>query len=111
MTYIDDTTLLTMLKANLEILTDYMDAEAVTAKETELGWYIDAAKEYIEREGITLVDTIGDATLIVMYAGWLYERRKARDAAAGVMPRMLRWNLNNRLLSEDVSGTPEVSSE
>lgn len=107
MAYTENEVLLEMLKANQEILTDYMDPEAAEAKNRELGWYISTAREYIEREGITLVDTVGDAMLITMYAGWLYGRRKAADPAAG-MPRMLRWNLNNRLFQEHVSGTPET---
>lgn len=110
MAYIEDAVLLEMLKANQEILTDYMDADAAEAKDRELGWYISAAREYITREGIHIVDTIGDATLITMYAGWLYGRRKAADPADG-MPRMLRWNLNNRLFQEHVSGTPETTGE
>lgn len=106
----NDENLLVMLKNNLEIITDYMDAEAAAAKDNELLVYISAAKEFIQREGITLVDTVGDALLIVMYAAWLYERRKSADAY-GIMPRMLRWNLNNRLFSEHVSGAPEVSCD
>ena len=109
-TYLNDENLLKMLEHNLEVITDYMDAASVEALETELGWYIDAAKEYITREGITLADVIGDAMLITMYAGWLFERRKAGDSYA-VMPRMLRWNLNNRLFSEHVSGTPEIGPD
>ena len=92
--------LLTMLEANLEIITDYMDSTAKTAKETELTQYLTAAQSYIAREGITLdLTNIGDCMLTVLYAGWLYEKR--RDNSAG-MPRMLRWNLNNRLFSEKV---------
>lgn len=108
--YLTDDNLLKMLEHNLEIITDYMDTASVEALETELKWYIDASKEYIKREGITLVDTIGDAMLVTMYAGWLYERRKSGDSYA-VMPRMLRWNLNNRLFSEHISGTPEPAPE
>lgn len=107
MAYIEEDALLTMLEANLEIITDYMDPEAVAAKEMELGWYLSAASEFIRREGITISDTIGDATLIVMYAGWLYERRKSGDTYQQ-MPRMLRWNLNNRLFSEHISGAPKA---
>ena len=110
MTFITDDNLLVMLKNNLEIITDYMDAEAAEAKSNELMVYINAAKEFIQREGITIVDTVGDALLIVMYAAWLYERRKSADSY-GIMPRMLRWNLNNRLFSEHVSGTPEVIAD
>lgn len=106
----NDENLLVMLKNNLEIITDFMDDAAAESKNSELLVYITAAKEYIQREGITLVDTVGDALLIVMYAAWLYERRKSADSY-GVMPRMLRWNLNNRLFSEHISGAPEVSCD
>lgn len=95
-----DAELLVMLEANLEIITDYMDDDASEAKETELTQYLNAAKGYIATEGITLdLTNISDCMLVVMYAGWLYEKRK--DASVG-MPRMLRWNLNNRLFSEKV---------
>ena len=107
MDFIEDENLLAMLKNNLEIITDFMDCEAAAAKNRELVVYIHAAKEFITREGIHLVDTIGDALLVTMYAAWLYERRKSADAY-GIMPRMLRWNLNNRLFAEHVSGAPEV---
>lgn len=103
-TYTDEV-LLTMLKQSLEIITDYMDAEAKEQKNTELKWYIDSAQEYILREGIHLEDTIGDAMLQVMYAMWLYDKRKTTGSKYTSyyiqnMPRMLRWNLNNRLLQE-----------
>lgn len=97
-------TLLAMLKANLEIITDYMGADAKAAKETELLQYIQSAEAYIQREGIDLaiaidgsIPEVSDALLVVMYAGWLYDRRKDPTA---VMPRMLRWNLNNKLISQ-----------
>lgn len=103
-TYTDEV-LLTMLKQSLEIITDYMDAEAKEQKNTELKWYIDSAQEYILREGIHLEDTIGDAMLQVMYAMWLYDKRKTTGSKYTSyyiqnMPRMLRINLNNRLFQE-----------
>ena len=106
-TYTDEV-LLTMLKQSLEIITDYMDAESRQAKDTELKWYIDTAQEYIHREGITLQDTVGDAMLQVMYAMWLYDKRKTTGSKYTSyyiqnMPRMLRYNLNNRLLQEKVN--------
>lgn len=106
-TYTDEV-LLTMLKQSLEIITDFMDTEARTAKNTELEWYIDSAKVFIEREGITLQDTIDDAMLITMYAMWLYDKRKTTGSKYTSyyiqnMPRMLRYNLNNRLLQEHVN--------
>lgn len=105
-TYTDEV-LLTMLKQSLEIITDFMDAEAKASKDTELKWYIDTAQEFIQREGITLQDTIGDANLQVMYAMWLYDKRKTTGSKYTSyyiqnMPRMLRWNLNNRLFQEKV---------
>lgn len=107
MAYLDTETLLTMLKSNLELITDYMDEDSKTQKETELMTYINSAIEFIEREGIALTDSQGDAMLITMYASWLYDKRKAVSTGysngTGAMPRMLRWNLNNRLFQEKVN--------
>lgn len=90
-----------MLKNNLEIITDFMDAQAVSIVETELEQYIRSSCAFIEREGITLnLDDISDCLLVTMYASWLYDKRK--DVTA-VMPRMLRYNLNNRVFSEKVN--------
>lgn len=96
--------LLTMLKLNLEVITDYMDADAKAAKETELLQYLRAAREYVTREGVELTDSAGDAQILVMYASWLYNRRKS-DNTYGAMPRMLRWAINNRLFEQDITGT------
>lgn len=91
-------TLLVMLENNLELILDYMDNEARQSKEMELTQYIQTGANFIEREGVTLnLDDISDCVLVVMYANWLYDRRK--DGVA-IMPRMLRYNLNNRLFSE-----------
>lgn len=93
--------MLTMLKNNLELITDYMDAEAKTQKENELTDYLNTSIDFIEREGITLdYSSISDEMLVVMYAAWLYDKRK--DGVA-VMPRMLRYNLNNRVFAEKVN--------
>lgn len=92
--------LLKMLENNLELILDYMDQEARESKETELTQYIQASATYIEREGITLnFDDISDELLVVMYSSWLYDQRKNGVA---IMPRMLRYNLNNRLFAEKV---------
>jgi hypothetical protein len=100
----DNAELLTMLKLNLEVITDYMDAEAKAAKESELLQYLNAAREFITREGIDLeADSLGDAQILVMYASWLYGRRKAGNDY-GAMPRMLRWALNNRLFEQNITG-------
>ena len=94
-------TLLSMLEMNLELIFDYMDAESKLKKETQLGYYIDSSIEFIEREGITLnYGSTGDLMLITMYASYLYEKR---NDGVSVMPRALRYNLNNRVLQEKVN--------
>lgn len=107
---INNEVVLTMLKAGLELITDYMDAESKTAKELELMQYIQSAEVYMEREGITLEDTVDDQQLVSMYAMWLYDKRKTTGSKYTSyyiqnMPRMLRYNLNNRLLSQKVKET------
>ena len=90
-----DAELLTMLKADLEIIA------ANTSKDDYLAQLITAAKQFIEKEGASLdLDQMEDCTLVVMYAAYLY-RKRAEDSVA--MPRMLRWALNNRIFSEKVS--------
>ena len=96
--------LLAMLKLNQEDITDYIDPAAKAAKETELLQYLRAAREYVTREGVALTDSAGDAQILVMYASWLYNRRKS-DNTYGAMPRMLRWAINNRPFDQDTPGT------
>ena len=94
-------TLLTMLIYNLEMNTDYMDAEARSQKETQLSQYIDSSIAFIQREGITLnYNDIGDLMLVTMYSAYLYEKR---NDGVSVMPRALRYNLNNRVFQEKVN--------
>lgn len=100
-------TILTMLKQGLEIITDYMDEESKTAKNLELMQYIETAEVFIEREGIVLEDNVSDQMLVSMYAMWLYDKRKTTGSKYTSyyiqnMPRMLRYNLNNRLLQQKV---------
>ena len=100
--------LLVRLKTNLQIITDYMDEEAKAAKDTELTQYLEVAQRFIKREGATLsLDDIGDCELIVMYAAWLYDKRKVNVSYGNEvkMPTMLRWNLTNRILQEKINGT------
>lgn len=83
-----DIDLLAMLKTDLSI--------TAKAYDERLMQYLQAAKAEIAREGITLLDTIDDNQLVVMYAAWSWRKR---DTGEG-MPRMLRYALNNRLFSE-----------
>ncbi len=84
--------LLIMLKSNLELVNSLHDEYL-----TQL---LLAARQMINREGITLSDSVEDGNLIVMYAAYLY-RKRADDSP--VMPRMLRYALNNRLFSQKVA--------
>lgn len=87
----NETTMLEMLKVDLGISTNAYDQR--------LAQYLTSAQTYIKREGITLDDEkMSDMNLVVMYAAWLWSKRDKNSA----MPRMLRWNLNNRLFEEKV---------
>lgn len=88
----DATVMLNSLKIDLGIST--------SAYDSRLSQYLAAAQEYIAAEGITLqADSLSDLNLVVMYAAWLWRKRESGEG----MPRMLRYNLNNRLFSEKVS--------
>lgn len=81
---------LTLLKNDLQMLTSSNDAL--------LSSLLDASVEYIQKEGITLVENdIGIDMVIVQYAAYLF-RKRAREETA--MPRFLRYNLNNILFSQ-----------
>lgn len=87
----NDTTLLEMLKVDLGISTNAYD--------TRLAQYLVTAENAITTEGVTIDRaSIGDCTLVIMYAAWLWRKR---DSGEG-MPRMVRYELNNRLFSEKV---------
>lgn len=59
---------------------------------------IEAAKEEIKEEGIILDESSAkDQMLIATYTSFLYRKRKGDNY---VMPRHLRYMLNNRLLSQ-----------
>lgn len=77
--------IMTLLKIDLGIIGDAYDPF--------LFQLINAAKEFIKKEGVSLTENAEDTQLVVMYAAYLY-RKRATDEG---MPRMLRWALNNRL--------------
>lgn len=81
--------ILNILRIYLQISVHNMDAL--------LEKMIIAAEQAIMNEGITLIPgDEADEMLVVQYAAWLYDKRK-EDVP---MSRMLRWQLNNRLLKE-----------
>ena len=82
--------ILSSLKVDLGILN-------TTAYDTRLTEIIKSSFQMIEREGATLdVNKLDDAQLVVMHSAWMWRRR---DSGEG-MPRMVRYALNNRVLSE-----------
>lgn len=83
-----DNTILTILKQDLQI--------SVNSYDSMLNANIALAKEQILREGIVIKDTDADGMLVVMYASWIYRKRKENVP----MSTMLRRQLNNRLLHE-----------
>jgi hypothetical protein len=87
--------LLTMLKTDLGIL-------STTVYDERLRSYLTSAMDAIRKEGATTISPSSplDAQLIVMYAAWLWRKRDSMEG----MPRMLRWQLNNRVLSEKAGG-------
>ena len=84
-----NTDILSMLKVDLGISGDGYD--------DRLGQYIESAKKNISIEGITLdADSVPDCNLVIQYAAWLWRKRINGEG----MPRMLRWELNQRLFHE-----------
>lgn len=84
--------MLSALKIDLGIVT--------TAYDTRLTEYLKRAGGEIEREGIILsASSIADQNLVINYAAWMWRKR---DTGEGI-PRMLRWQLNNRLFGSKES--------
>ena len=90
----NDSTMLTMLKTDLGILT-------TTAYDARLTQLLTAASSAINKEGAFTLNASDplDQQLIVMYAAWLWRRRDNMEG----MPRMLRLALNNRVFGEAAS--------
>lgn len=89
-----DQDMLKLLKLDLQIST--------TAVDERLTNMLSAAKGFIKKEGITPDENSAeDNELIISYAAYLW-RSRTKDNP--VMPRSLRWALNNRLLSEKAGG-------
>lgn len=87
-------TMLQMLKIDLGITTNLYDER--------LQQYLQTAQAEIAREGVSLSPSasVPDANLIVQYAAWMWRKR---DTGEGI-PRMIRWQINNRLFGGDLNG-------
>lgn len=71
-----------------------------TAYDSRLRQYLQAAQTEIGRENVTLTDSVADGNLVVQYAAWMWRKR---DTGEG-MPRMIRWQINNRIFGGDSDG-------
>lgn len=80
---------LELLKADLQ--------NPPAAKDSYLTHLLAVAEIEIKKEGIVLDSTVTVEHLRIMYAAYLYRKRAAPETA---MPRMLRWMLNQTLLSQ-----------
>ena len=85
----NDESILTILKIDVQISSDAYDEY--------LNTLITFSKKAIKTEGIILDDSTDDGMLVEMYAAYLYRKRKGESV---VMPRSLRYLLNNRLMSQ-----------
>ena len=88
--------MLGMLKVDLRLSTNAYDAR--------LGQYITSAKAEIIREGYTFPETltIDDMQLIVLKAQLAW--RTSRGERVDDLKRMLRFKLNNTILSQKMGG-------
>lgn len=81
--------LLTVLKKDLQIIT--------TANDEYLTKILSFSKDLMTREGIILDDSLECQMIQVHYAAYLFRRRGGSETS---MPRFLRYELNNLLLSQ-----------
>lgn len=122
--------ILEMLKTNLEIINSLKDkylGQLIETAEKEIKregvtfttTTIESTTTTTDDEGNETTTTtteisyeVDDANLIVMYAAWLY-RKRVDDSLSGYtsaisatgMPRMLRYQLNNRIFSQKMGAT------
>lgn len=89
--------MLAMLRVDLGIM-------GTTAYDSRFAQLLQAADAAIRREGAAPDYTSpDDRQLCVMYAAWLWRRRDNQ----GEMPRMLRYQLNQKVLGDKARGTGE----
>lgn len=82
-----DAEILAVLKMDLDIST--------ASRDSYLGGLVETARGFIAKEGVILGDSVEDGMLVEMYAAWLWRKRRDQSGA-NIMPRPLRWALNNR---------------
>lgn len=80
---------LMLLKKDLQMTTK--------ANDEYLDFLLSKAKELMEREGTREEDTNEYAGIQIDYAAYLFRKRASAQTA---MPRFLRWEMNNLLISQ-----------
>lgn len=82
--------MLTVLKSDLQMIT--------VANDQYLGKLLQLAQKLIEKEGIILEEANIEHQMVqIQYAAYLFRRRAA---SVTTMPRFLRYELNNLLISQ-----------
>lgn len=80
---------LVLLKIDIGIHTD--------SKDDFLNFLLESANEKIKREGIVEEDTTEYTSIQVEYAAYLWRKRASTETT---MPRFLRYEMNNLLMSQ-----------
>lgn len=81
---------LVVLKQDLQLLT--------SSNDEYLSTLLDLSAQAIQTEGIRLIENDLECDMaVVQYAAYLFRKRAAPDTT---MPRFLRWQLNNLLMSQ-----------
>jgi hypothetical protein len=81
----------------LNILKHSLQRQFTSANDEYLNHLLDAAEAAIKREGIKDDDTADYENCVIDYAAYLFRKRAGSETA---MPRFLRWQLNNILMSQ-----------
>lgn len=82
---------LVLLKADLQLMT--------SANDVLLLHLLEASEAAISREGIEADGSADYDAAHISYAAYLFRKRAANETA---MPRFLRWQLNNILMSQKI---------
>lgn len=89
--------MLTMLKVDLGITAKNYDERLLQ--------YIETAKTEIVRQGARLDMSVTDhCTVVIMYAEWMWRKRESGEG----MPRMVRYAVNNLVLSQKMAAEEET---
>lgn len=74
---------------------------ATGAKDEYLGHLLQLGDKEMQREGINKEDSVEYNGLNIQYAAYLFRKRAGTET---MMPRSLRWGLNNLLFSQKANG-------